>query len=83
MTLVGNTTFSFTGHTATGASSVTLVIKQDVSGGRVITWPVSKRFSGGVTPPATTAADAVDIWTVGTYDAGTTNIISLAVKDVR
>ena len=54
--------------------------KQDATGGRTITWPTGTKWSGGSAPPATTTANAIDIWTVMTYDGGTSWIASLSVK---
>ena len=61
--------------------SATLVAKQDATGGRTITWPAGTKYAGAVSPPATTNANAVDIWSIMTYDAGNTYIVSLSVKN--
>lgn len=83
-TLTGNTTFAFSNPPAnTKVFSFTIITVQDATGGRTITWPASKKFSGGVTPPPTTAANAVDVWSVMTYDGGTSYIVSLSVKDAK
>ena len=83
LTLVGNTTFVFTNPPANSAYTFTIVAKQDATGGRSITWPTSKKYDSGVTPPPTTNANAIDIWTLLTYDAGTSYIVSLSVKDAK
>lgn len=83
-TLTGNTTFAFSNPPAnTKVFSFTIITVQDATGGRTITWPTSKKFSGGSTPPPTTAANAVDVWSVMTYDGGTSYIVSLSVKDAK
>lgn len=83
-TLTGNTTFAFSNPPAnTKLFSFTIITVQDATGGRTITWPASKKFAGGVTPPPTTAANAVDVWSVMTYDGGTSYIVSLSVKDAK
>jgi len=83
-TLTGNTTFAFSNPPAnTKVFSFSIITVQDATGGRTITWPTSKKFSGGVTPPPTTAANAVDVWSVMTYDGGTSYIVSLSVKDAK
>lgn len=83
-TLTGNTTFAFSNPPAnTKVFSFSIITIQDATGGRTITWPASKKFAGGVTPPPTTAANAVDVWSVMTYDGGTSYIVSLSVKDAK
>lgn len=83
LTLTGNTTFSFTNAPSGRMFSFTIVAKQDATGGRTITWPTGSRYAGGLVPPATTTANAIDIWSAMTYDGGTTYIISLSVKDAK
>lgn len=82
ITMNANTTFSTTG-TPVNPGTFTLVTKQDATGGRTITWPASFKFNGGIAPPQTTAANAVDVWSLFTYDSGSTYIVSLAVKDAK
>jgi hypothetical protein len=81
LTLTGNVTFTFSNSPSGRAFSFTVVAKQDATGGRTITWPAGSKYAGAVTPPATTTANAIDIWSVMTYDAGSTYIVSLAVKN--
>jgi len=80
LTLTGNTTFSFSNPPAGRMMSFTIAAKQDATGGRTITWPASAKYAGGVVPPATTTANAIDIWSLMTYDGGTSWIVSLSVK---
>jgi len=81
LTLTGNTTISPTGvPPSTRMWAGTIVAKQDATGGRTITWPTGSKYPGGVAPPATTTANAIDIWSLMTYDGGTSWIVSLTVK---
>jgi hypothetical protein len=81
LTLTGNTTISPTGvPPATRMWAGTIVAKQDATGGRTITWPAGSKYPGGVAPPATTTANAIDVWSLMTYDGGTSWIVSLTVK---
>jgi len=81
LTLTGNITISPTNvPPATRVWSGTIAAKQDATGGRTITWPAGTKYAGGVSPPATTTANALDIWSIMTYDGGTTYIVSLSVK---
>jgi hypothetical protein len=82
--LTGTTTFAFTSVPSAGTVvAVTLMVVQDGTGGRTITWPASSDYPGGVVPPATTTANALDIWTLFTIDGGTTMYVSLAMKDAK
>lgn len=78
LTMTGNTTFSF-GTVPTGAYSCTLVIKQDSTGSRIVTWPTMK-WAGATPAVLSTAANAVDIISMFTPDSGTTWYATLAGK---
>jgi hypothetical protein len=81
LTLTGNITIAPTNvPPATRVWSGTIAAKQDATGGRTITWPAGTKYAGGVSPPATTTANALDIWSIMTYDGGTSYIVSLSVK---
>lgn len=81
LTLTGNITISPTNvPPSTRMWAGTIVAKQDATGGRTITWPTGTKWPGGVVPPATTTANAIDIWSLMTYDGGSTWIGSLTVK---
>lgn len=71
-TLGGNTTFTFTGATASTACSFGLYLTQDATGSRTVTWPASVRWSGGTAPTLSTGANAVDILVFETINGGTT-----------
>ena len=80
--LTGNVTVTFTNPSAAGSTSVaTIIAIQDVSGGHAITW-TGGAYAGGTPPPASTGSNEVDIWTVFTYDQGTSYVVSLSMKDV-
>lgn len=67
------TTLTLSNPSATGkACSFTLILKQDATGGRTISWPSAVKWGGGVAPTLTTTANAVNILTFITIDAGTT-----------
>jgi hypothetical protein len=69
----GNNVFSFT-----------LITVNDSTGGRAVSFPAGKmQWAGGYTPPRTTGANAVDVWTFFTFDAGTTWKGSLAISDLK
>jgi hypothetical protein len=81
LTLTGNITIAPTNiPPSTRMWAGTIVAKQDATGTRTITWPAGSKYPGGVAPPATTTANAIDIWSLMTYDGGTSWIVSLTVK---
>ena len=57
---------------ATKAGSATLILKQDATGGRDVTWPASVRWAGGEPPAISTPAGAVDICAFVTREGGAT-----------
>lgn len=82
LTLSGATTITFTNPpTSAQIFSFTVIVIQDATGGRTIAWPTGTKYSGGVLPPSTTTANAVDVWSFMTYNGGTTYIASLSVKN--
>jgi hypothetical protein len=72
ITLGASITLTFSGATVGRACSVSLYIKQDATGSRLITWPASVKWAGGTKPTLSTAANALDIVVVESLDGGTT-----------
>jgi len=67
------TTLTISNPSTSGkASSFTLIVAQDSTGGYEITWPASVKWAGGLEPTQTTDASAIDVYTFITTDAGTT-----------
>jgi len=58
LTLTGNCTFTF--PTATTGESFTLLLRQDGTGGRTVTWPANVRWPGGTAPTITSTASRQD-----------------------
>jgi len=73
-TLTGNCTFTFsmTGVNSSNAYSFTLVLANDATAGRTITWPASVKWPNATVPTRTTTAGKTDVYTFFTYDGGTT-----------
>jgi hypothetical protein len=72
-TLTGNCTFTFSMTSVpSGAYSFTLVLTNDATGGRTITWPASVKWPNATVPTRTTTANKTDVYTFFTYDSGTT-----------
>lgn len=59
ITLTANCTLTL--PTPEAGKSFALLLAQDGSGGRIVTWPASTRWSGGVYPLLSTAKESVDV----------------------
>ena len=71
ITLTGNCTFTLTGAASGRAVGLELILTQDGTGSRTVTWPASVKWSGGA-PVLSTAAGAVDRVVLVSYNNGTT-----------
>lgn len=72
-TLDGDTTFEFTGATVDPSGhSFTLVVEQDATGGRSITWPSSVEWSQGTTPSLPDGANDKSVLSFVSLDSGAT-----------
>lgn len=71
LTLTGNCTFTFTNPPST-SGGFTLILKQDATGGRTVTWPASVKWPYGAAPTLTGTANSVDAFVFMTPDGGTT-----------
>ena len=73
-TLTGNCTFTFTTgvNSAPNAASFTLILANDSTPSRTISWPASVKWPNNSAPSRTTTASKTDIWTFMTPDNGTT-----------
>lgn len=72
LTLTADCTLTFSNAPAAGvAGSFTLLLRQDGTGGWVVTWPGSVVWPSGTPPMLTLTADALDALTFLTVDGGT------------
>ena len=72
-TLDDNCTFAFSNPSPTGkACSFTLILTQDGSGSRAVTWPGSVKWASATAPTLSAGASDVDIFAFISTDAGTT-----------
>ena len=70
---VATTTFTFSNPSASGSGcSFTLILTQDASGSRTVTWPGSVQWASSTAPILSSGAADVDIFAFITVDAGTT-----------
>jgi hypothetical protein len=83
-TLTASVQFTFINAPTSGTGQMfSLLLLQDGVGGRTPTFANTVYWAGGAIPPATTAANARDLWTFITYDGGATYWGTLTMKDVR
>jgi hypothetical protein len=68
--------------TPVAGKSMTLVLIQDATGGRTVTWPATVKWSGGIVPVLSTGANKVDYFTFLCTD-GSTWTGFIAGQDVR
>lgn len=70
ITLTANTTLTLTSPTSGVMCSLTLLIFQDASGSRTITWPASVKWGNAGAPTLTTTASKMDMVSIFTVDGG-------------
>jgi hypothetical protein len=68
LTLTGNCTFTFPAATTAGRSFL-LILRQDATGSRTVTWPAAVRWPGGTAPTITATASRYDLYAF-TADGG-------------
>ena len=81
--LTNNAFLTITNLVATSHKSYTIKTKQNATGGYSVTWITNQtvpwcKFSGGVSPTATTNANAEDIWTIEPDYSGTNAYVVLS-----
>jgi len=74
VTLNDNCTFTISGGAASQLLTITLILRQDATAGRIATLPAGIKWPGGVAPLLNTAAGRIDVLYISTPDAGTTLI---------
>lgn len=68
-----STALAFSNPPSAGVSfSITLIVKQDGTGNRLMTYPASCKFTDSVNPVLATGANKTDVITFFTVDGGTT-----------
>jgi hypothetical protein len=79
-TLTGNCTFTFsTTGIPSGSYSFTLILANDATAGRTITWPASVKWPNATVPTRTTTGSRTDVYTFFTTDGGTTWLGNLSL----
>lgn len=61
LTLTGSCTFTFPAATTAGRSFL-LILRQDSTGSRTVTWPAAVRWPGGTAPTITATASRYDLY---------------------
>ena len=83
ITLTDNCAFTFANPPASGtAGSFTLILTQDATGGRTVTWPGAVNWPGGRAPAVSPTASAADIMSFVTVNAGVVWFGALALANV-
>lgn len=73
ITLTANCTLSFSSPPTSGKlGRCTIVLKQDATGGRTVSWPGSVAWAGGATPTLATTASHSDLFYLVTVNGGST-----------
>ena len=73
LTLTANCTFTLTNPPPVGQSQeLTLFLIQDGTGSRLVTWPASVKWPGGLAPTLTTFVSKADLIRLITFDGGVT-----------
>jgi len=80
ITLTGNLTLTLSGATAGAVWSLSLILRQDATGSRTVTWPTTTKWTNGTAPTLSTPANSIDIVNLFTVDGGTTWFGFLAAK---
>ena len=73
-TLTGAVTFTVSGFTVGAAQEITVILRQDATGGRVVTWPTAVKWSGGTAPTFVTTASTITVVHLVSDDGGATVI---------
>lgn len=71
LTLTTTCALTLSGASETQADSMTVMLRQDGTGSRTVTWPGSVEWPGSIAPVLATAANEVDVITLFTLDGGT------------
>lgn len=76
--------FTFSNPTGSGATcSFTLILTQDATGSRTVSWPAEVNWASGTAPTLTTTAGAIDVLNFFTYDGGATWYGFVAAQDMH
>jgi len=77
ITLTANCTLTLSGFTTGNPDYLTLVLRQDGTGSRTVTWPTITWIGTGIAPILQTAAGGVDSVVLFSFDGGT-NVYGIA-----
>jgi hypothetical protein len=80
VTLTANTTVTLTSPTSGIMCSLTLLVFQDATGSRTITWPGTVKWGNAGAPTLTTTASKMDMISIFTVDGGTNWYGALGAK---
>lgn len=70
LTLTAACALTMSGASAGSAWTATLILRQDSTGSRLVTWPSGTIWASGSAPTLSTAANAIDVVTLVSVDGG-------------
>lgn len=85
LTLTANVTFTVTNPPTSGiAQGATIILRQDATGSRTVTFPASFKTTDGIAANSgvSTGANKIDVFTIVTVDGGTVYLASQAMANV-
>lgn len=83
LTLTDNCTLTFSGAGSDAAHEFALVLYQDATGSRSVTWPASVKWAGGSAPTLTSSANAIDWLAFLSIDGGATWLGRVLALDLQ
>lgn len=81
LTLLGNCAPTF--PTVTNTHEFVLIVRQDGTGGRTVTWPASVKWQAGLAPYLSSGANNIDMFHFITTDSGTTWFGLVVAQDLQ
>lgn len=83
VTLTANCTLTLTAPDSARPYNMTIILRQDATGARTVTWPSSVKWGSDIAPVLTTTPSAVDVVTLFTINGGTSWLGFAAGFDMR
>lgn len=72
ITLTGNCSISLSGAVSGQSWGITMILRQDATGSRTVSWPSGTKWAAGAAPTLSTAANSIDIVSLFSVNGGTT-----------
>lgn len=72
ITLTSNCSISLSGAVTGQSWGITMILRQDATGSRTVSWPSGTKWAAGAAPTLSTAANSIDIVSMFSVDGGST-----------